>query len=134
MICLSLGAFYSSIALSLNEWLVECVRYQVGADYKFQQAMPPPSMGGPSEFDSVVDPEVANAWLLPHSDYLTIPGVEQAARVGQFEASVKFSLGGDPIFLGTDRLAPPQVVYYRDDFAQASLGELMNTDNSGCPS
>lgn len=126
MICLSLGAFYSSMALSLNEWLVERIRYQVGADYKFQQAMPPPSMGGPSQFDPVANPEVANAWLLPTSDYLAIPGVEQATRVGQFEASVRFSLGGEPIFLGIDRLTLPGVIYYRDDFAQASLGELMN--------
>ena len=126
MICLSLGAFYSSMALSLNEWLVERIRYQVGADYKFQQGMPPPSMGGPSEFDPVANPEVVNAWLLPSSDYQAIPGVEQVARAGQFEASVKFSLGGAPIFLGIDRLALPQVLYYRNDFAQAALGELMN--------
>jgi putative ABC transport system permease protein len=126
MICLSLGAFYSSMALSLNEWLVERIRYQVGADYKFQQGMPPPSMGGPSEFDPVANPEVVNAWLLPTSDYLAIPGVKQAARVGQFEARVKYSFAGDPIFLGIDRVALPHVLYYRNDFAQAGLGELMN--------
>jgi len=126
MICLSLGAFYSSMALSLNEWLVERIRYQVGSDYKFQQGMPPPSMGGPSNFDQVANPEVVNAWLLPISDYTAIPGVDQAARVGQFEASTKYSLGGDPSFLGIDRLALPQVLYYRNDFTQAALGELMN--------
>ena len=126
MICLSLGAFYSSMALSLNEWLVERIRYQVGADYKFEQGMPPPSMGGPSEFSPDVNPEVANAWLLPTSDYLTIPGVEEVARVGEFGADSKFSLGKAPIFLGIDRLALPQVLYYRPDFTHASLGELMN--------
>lgn len=126
MVCLSLGAFYSSMALSLNEWLVERIRYQVGVDYKFEQGMPPPTMGGPSEFNPEINPEVVNAWLLPMSDYLTIPGVEEVARVGQFEADTKFSLGKDPLFLGIDRLLLPQVLYYRSDFAQASLGELMN--------
>lgn len=126
MVCLSLGAFYSSMALSLNEWLVERIRYQVGVDYKFEQGMPPPAMGGPSEFNPEVNPEVVNAWLLPMSDYLTIPGVEKVARVGQFKADTKFSLGKDPLFLGIDRLLLPDVLYYRSDFAQATLGELMN--------
>lgn len=126
MICLSLGAFYSSMALSLNEWLVERIRYKVGADYKFEQGMPPPSLGGPSEFNPIPDPSVVSAWLLPMSDYLAIPGVEDAARVGQFEASVKHSLGKDPIFLGIDRLDLPRVLYFRADFTQANLGELMN--------
>ncbi|MCE7988003.1 MAG: ABC transporter permease [Caldilinea sp. CFX5] len=126
MVCLSLGAFYSSMALSLNEWLVERIRYKVGADYKFEQGMPPPAMGGPSEFNPAINPEVVNAWLLPMSDYLAIPGVTEAARVGSFEADGKFSLGKDPIFLGIDRLALPQVLYYRADFTQAPLGELMN--------
>ena len=125
MICLSLGAFYSSMALSLNEWLVERIRYQVGADYKFEQGMPP-TMGGTFEFDPVVIPEFVDAWLLPPSDYQAIPGVAKVARAGQFEASVEFSLGGDPIFLGIDRVALPQVLYYRNDFAEAALGELMN--------
>ncbi|MBX3051308.1 MAG: ABC transporter permease [Caldilineaceae bacterium] len=126
MICLSLGAFYSSMALSLNEWLVERIRYQVGSDYKFEQGLPPPSMGGPSEAGDTGNPDVVNAWLLPLSDYTAIPGVNQAARVGQFDATVKFSLGGQPLFLGIDRLELPQVLYYRSDFSPASLGDLMN--------
>ena len=124
MICLSLGAFYSSMALSLNEWLVDRIRYQAGADYKFQQGMPP-DLSGTSEFDRVAR-SWTDSWLLPPSDYLAIPGVEKVARAGQFKASVNFSLGGDPIFLGIDRVALPQVLYYRNDFSEAALGELMN--------
>ena len=124
MICLSLGAFYSSMALSLNEWLVDRIRYQAGADYKFQQGMPP-DLSGTSEFDRVAR-SWTDSWLLPPSDYLAIPGVEKVARAGQFKASVNFPLGGDPIFLGIDRVALPQVLYYRNDFSEAALGELMN--------
>ena len=124
MICLSLGAFYSSMALSLNEWLVDRIRYQAGADYKFQQGMPP-DLSETSEFDRVAR-SWTDSWLLPPSDYLAIPGVEKVARAGQFKASVNFSLGGDPIFLGIDRVALPQVLYYRNDFSEAALGELMN--------
>ena len=124
MICLSLGAFYSSMALSLNEWLVDRIRYQAGADYKFQQGMPP-DLSETSEFDRVAR-SWTDSWLLPPSDYLAIPGVEKVARAGQFKASVNFPLGGDPIFLGIDRVALPQVLYYRNDFSEAALGELMN--------
>ncbi len=125
MVCLSLGAFYSSMALSLNEWLVERIRYSVGVDYKFEQGMPPPAMGGPSEFNPNPNPAVVSAWLLPMSDYRAIPGVEGAARVGQFEVTSSV-LRGENVFLGIDRLDLPQVLYFRDDFTQASLNELLN--------
>ncbi|MCX6050250.1 MAG: FtsX-like permease family protein [Chloroflexi bacterium] len=126
MVCLSLGAFYASMALSLDEWLVARIRYKVGADYKFEQALPPPTMGGPSEFNPVADPAVVNAWLLPISEYLAIPGVERATRVGQFKATPKGIAGGESLFLGIDRLDFPHVMYSRADFTQAPLGELMN--------
>lgn len=126
MVCLSLGAFYSSLALSLNEWLVERIHYKFGADYKFEQGMPPPDMGGPSEFNPVPNPAVVNAWLLPMSDYLALPGVEKAVRVGEFEATPKTLQGKAGIFLGIDRLDFPSVGYFRADFVQATLGELMN--------
>ena len=126
MVCLSLGAFYASMALSLDEWLVARIRYKVGADYKFEQALPPPTMGGPSEFNPVPNPAVVNAWLLPISDYLAIPGVEKATRVGQFAAEPKEIAERDSLFLGIDRLDFPQVMYNRADFTQAPLGELMN--------
>jgi putative ABC transport system permease protein len=126
MVCLTLGAFYSSMALSLNEWLEARIRYQVGTDYRFEQGMPPPSMGGPSEFDPVADPEVVNAWLLPTSDYLALPGVEEAARAGEFAANPRVSMAQEGVFLGIDRLDFPQVAYFRDDFTRAPLGALMN--------
>lgn len=126
MVCLTLGAFYSSMALSLNEWLEARIRYQVGADYRFEQGMPPPAMGGPSEFAPVANPEVVNAWLLPTSDYLALPGVERAVRTGEFAARPRVAMGQEGVFLGIDRLDFPEVAYFRADFMQAPLGEIMN--------
>ena len=60
------------------------IQYQVGADYRFQQGIPPPEMGGPSGPGEEPDPEVISAWLLPVDDYLGIPGVEDATRVAVF--------------------------------------------------
>jgi putative ABC transport system permease protein len=83
-------------------------------------------MGGPSEFDPVADPEVVNAWLLPTNDYLALPGVEEAARAGEFAANPRVSMAQEGVFLGIDRLDFPQVAYFRDDFTRAPLGALMN--------
>ena len=35
MVCLSLGAFYASMALSLDQWLSDRIFYKVGSDYSF---------------------------------------------------------------------------------------------------
>lgn len=126
IVCLSLGAFYGSMARSLDQWLVQRIYYQVGADFRFRQGIPPPAMGGPSGADETIDPEVISAWLLPIEDYLTLPGAERVTRVGEFEAKPDIPGRPQSIFMGIDRLDFPEVAYYRADFSQAPLGELMN--------
>lgn len=126
MVCLSLGAFYASMALSLDQWLEDRIQYQVGADYRFQQGIPPPAMGGPVFPDEEPDPEVVSAWLLPVDDYLGIPGVEDATRVAVFNANTSVSRSIDAVFLGIDRYDFARVAFHRPDFNYASLGELMN--------
>ena len=126
MVCLSLGAFYASMALSLDQWLADRIQYQVGADYRFQQGIPPPAMGGPSAPGEEPNPEVVSAWLLPVADYLEIPGVEDATRVAVFKTNTSVSRQIDAVFLGIDRFDFPRVAFHRSDFNRASLGELMN--------
>ena len=126
MVCLSLGAFYASMALSLDQWLADRIYYQVGADYRFQQGIPPPDMGGPIAPDEEPDPEVISAWLLPVGDYMEIPGVEDATRVAVFKTKTSVSRSIDAVFLGIDRFDFPRVAFHRPDFNQISLGELMN--------
>ena len=126
MVCLSLGAFYASMALSLDQWLADRIYYQVGADYRFQQGIPPPEMGGPAGPGEEPNPEVVSAWLLPVSDYEEIPGVEEATRVAVFKTKTSVSRSIDAVFLGIDRYDFPRVAFHRSDFNQFSLGELMN--------
>ena len=125
MVCLSLGAFYASMALSLDQWLADRIHYQVGADYRFQQGIPPPEMGGPLPGEEA-DPEVVSAWLLPIDDYLQIPGVDDATRVAVFKTKTSVSRQIDAVFLGIDRYDFPRIAFHRSDFNYASLGELMN--------
>ena len=126
MVCLSLGAFYASMALSLDQWLADRIHYQVGTDFRFQQGIPPPAMGGPVFPDEEPDPEVVSAWLLPVEDYLGIPGVEDATRVAVFKSQTKVSRQIDAVFLGIDRFDFPRIAFHRSDFNYAPLGELMN--------
>ncbi len=126
MVCLSLGAFYASMALSLDQWLADRIHYEVGTDFRFQQGIPPPAMGGPALPGEEPDPEVVSAWLLPIEDYLEIPGVDDATRVAVFKSQTSVSRQIDAVFLGIDRFDFPRVAFHRSDFNYAPLGEMMN--------
>jgi putative ABC transport system permease protein len=65
--------------------------------------------------------------VLPITDYLEVPGVTHAARLGRYPVSIavgdtRFQKG---TYLGIDRLDVAEVVFYRPDFGY-SLGRLMN--------
>jgi putative ABC transport system permease protein len=118
---LSLGAFMASMAASLDRWLIDQVYYAVGADVLIKQTV------NPEDADAGVMP-TEGAWVLPVSDYLEIPGVRDAARVGMYGTTISMpnrrSMRGQ--FIGVDRLDLPRVLFFRTDFGRASLGELMN--------
>ena len=66
--------------------------------------------------------------FLPISQYLQVPQVQAATRVGRYPATFHFGGGGDVqgYVEGIDRLDFPRVAFWRDDFATKSLGALMN--------
>ena len=116
VLCLSLGVYYASMAKSADIWLIDRLRYQVGADLTFeQQATEAAAFSG------------GGAWLLPISEYEEIDGVAKVTRVGEFVASIPFGKSVPRVrLLGIERMDFPQVAYFRSDFSQHSLGELMN--------
>jgi len=118
---LSLGAFMASMAVSLDKWLTDRVRYAVGSDVYIRQ-LPDPSA------ENVADLSPSEgAWVLPITDYLEVPGVTHAARVGRYPVSITVGNGRfqKGTYLGVDRLDVADVVFYRPDFG-TSLGRLMN--------
>jgi putative ABC transport system permease protein len=126
IICLSLGAFYSSIAMSVDQWVHDRTYYGVGADYTFKQ-------GVVTESGSVVEASMSNsrqagAWVLPISDYVGMEGVNNATRVGVFSARATTPRNAAlrVRLMGIDRLTFPQVAFFRPDFAPAVLGDLLN--------
>jgi putative ABC transport system permease protein len=118
---LSLSVFTASVADTLDHHLSAQMNYKVGADLKFLDLRK-------SAAQSDTGQDTAPSWLfVPVSEYLKLPGVLAATRVGNYLA---FSnLNGESqrgAFLGIDREAFPKVAFWRQDFAPASLGALMN--------
>ena len=130
----SLATFTASMAVTLDEHLGDQVYYQVGADLNLAE------LGESTEETETVtlpgqettEEETAEdepSWLfLPVGEHLEVPGVEAAARVGDYSATA--NIGGRQQagqILGIDRVDFPAVAFYRPDFAyNESLGELMN--------
>jgi len=113
VLCLGVGAFQASMAQSANRWFVERLQYRVGADFSFK----------------IVTEESSGAHLLPVTDYLQVRGVEDAARVGDYPADFKppnASRSTKIRLLGVDRADFQRLVYWRGDYADESLGEMMN--------
>jgi len=117
MVCLCLGAFEASVALSADVWLIDRFRYKVGADFSFDQGTMPTTGG------EVIGQD---AWLLPAEQYRKLPGVLDATRVGNFTAKPKLKTLPELRLMGIDRLDFPRVAYFRSDYARSSLGDLMN--------
>ena len=126
LVCLSLGAFYSSLALSLDQWLTAHIYYQVGADYTFKQGIRIVPGEGPGVKASGTQGAIDSSWLLPASDYANTSGVLAATRVGIYDATASQPKLNTGRFIGVDRLEFPNVAFFRPDFAAAPLGELMN--------
>ncbi len=140
VLTLSLSAFTASLAQTLDDHLYDQTYYQVGGDMRVDELgestetasspMDPLAQpaGAGSQAGTGAGEQTGPRWLfLPVSEYLKVPGVHAAARVGRYETSSR--LGGqtqDGVFMGVDRVDFPRVAFWRSDFAPASLGGLMN--------
>ncbi|MEA3407157.1 MAG: FtsX-like permease family protein [Chloroflexota bacterium] len=117
-LCLSMGVFYAAIAKSADTWFLDRLRYKVGADLTFEQAV---AQGEGNEVSPL------HTWI-PLSEFEELPGVDGATRVGQFIAETS-ARDNVPKFrlLAIERSKFPQIAYFRSDFSESSLGGLMNS-------
>lgn len=126
-LCLAFGVYAASLALSAEQWLVDRRRYEVGADLVL---VPETVAERAARMGVSVQEARAMAWdsgVVPVSEYERVAGIARAAMVGEYEAAVRVGSLLEPVtLLGVDRLRLPEVIYFRDDYAQASVGELMN--------
>lgn len=117
----SLGGFMASVAASLDGWLADQANYAVGADVFIKQMYNPAYL---------VEAQIPSdgAWMLPVQTFRDLPRVTDAARVGNYPATIQLSSyqSTKVRYMGIDRLDLPAVLLFRNDFAAQSLGGLMN--------
>jgi putative ABC transport system permease protein len=133
VLTLSLAIFTSSMAVTLDGHLYDQIYYETGGDMRlFDWGQGTVSnavaIQGTAQAEQPKDAiDQAKYSFLPVNDYLTIPGVVAATRVAQ--SAVELSMDGGSVparFVGLDRFEFPQVVHWRHDYANESLGALMN--------
>jgi len=136
ILTLSLSAFTSSLAVTVDRHLFDQTYYAEGCDLKFLDLGAAPtsnsnySPGGGQRSTVNTSAQDSNSlvWVfLPVQDYLKIPGITHTARVGRYQADV--ILQGNEVeatYLGVDRYDFPLVSFWRSDFSSTNLGDLMN--------
>mgnify|MGYP005813693737 CR=1 FL=1 len=132
ILTLSLSAFTATLAGTLDNHLYDQAYYQVGADAAFSDLGDTPDTGsapaGGGGGGAASTAGTRPGWyFLPVTDYLKLDGVQDATRVGRYQATAILGKGyqaGD--LVGVDRANLPEIAFWRADFAPESLGELMN--------
>jgi len=122
---LSLSIYTASLAQTIDQHLINRVFYEVGSEANFtkvgQEQLPGINMGNSSENKD-------DSLSFPVNEFLKIPGIEKAVRVGNYPAYASMVIGGveKGRFIGVDRIEFPSAAYWRTDFADFPLGHLMN--------
>lgn len=131
VLTLSLSAFTTSLAQTLDDHLYDRVYYKVGADTRLIElgSTPPDSGGEQGGVATGSGGTDAPVWtFVPVSEHYKAKDIKGATRIAEFDVRVqlqgKWQEAG---FYGIDRLDFPTVAYWRRDFASASLGALMNS-------
>jgi len=127
----ALGTFTASAARTIDTNEADRVRFQVGADMALVESgetdVENVYQEGVGEVGASVGASLIEAgWSLPPvEEHLHVPGVHGAARVGRYRARVDQHSGIGLIY-GVDCRYLGPVAFFRGDFANESLGALMN--------
>lgn len=138
ILTLSLAGYVASMAHTLDNSIKDSAYYSVGADLNLVEGgeytgEEPQTPGGPNQPGQPTPPpsqdsDLPAVWnFLPVSDHRNLPGVVAAARVGRFDSTLQGSgrsMEGE--LLGIDRQDFSEVAFYRYDFSQEALNELLN--------
>ncbi len=129
VLTLSLSAFTTSLAQTLDDHLWDRTYYKVGADARFVELGSAPQTG--SEFGPPAggeEEELVSWTFVPVTEHLRVPEIKAATRFARFDGRVQLQGRWQEVrFAGVDRIDFPKVAYWRRDFAPASLGALMNS-------
>lgn len=128
IITLALTTYTTSMAGSLDRNLIDGIRYEIGSDVSFSE--------GGEFIPGLSDPNTATdnqssaqgVWsFIPVETYQEFRGVEAASRIGVYEAAFEAGIKTTTAkIFGLDRMTLPDVAFFRQDFADEHLIELMN--------
>ncbi|MFN2237383.1 MAG: FtsX-like permease family protein [Anaerolineales bacterium] len=129
ILTVSLSSYTASLAYTLDEHLSDQAYYENGADIQFlDTGSTNTTSSGFGQNNSAADEP--NVWVfIPVDEYRDIEGVEGVARLGRYAATgiSKAENLTNGFYIGVDRVDFPQVAFWRDDFADQSLGSIMNS-------
>ncbi|MFT5196085.1 MAG: putative ABC transport system permease protein, partial [Candidatus Promineifilaceae bacterium] len=123
VLTIGLAVFTASLARTVDLQLYDQSFYQIGADVNLITVPPTASGFGPQSNSG----ELLFTFL-PVSTYERLPHIQHAARVGTYELQSQIdgrSISGQ--FIGVDPAEFHKVAYWREDFAHARFGTLMNS-------
>jgi len=135
---LSLSTFTASLAQTLDRHISDQTYYRAGADISLVEMGESTTLAGSggsmtdmasTDISTRSSTELAGPkWhFLPVSEHLKVPGVQSAARIKRTPVDVM--IDGRNInanFIGVDRVDFGDTAFWRRDFANPSLGGLMN--------
>jgi putative ABC transport system permease protein len=127
ILTLSLSTYSASLAATLDNHLYDQQHYWVGADASLVDTGETTNAAASSDPGATTTAGDQMWRFLPITEYVKLPGVDAAGRVGRYEGRIQTSsgyVGGT--YMGIDRTGFAQVAFWRDDFAAESLGGLMN--------
>jgi putative ABC transport system permease protein len=135
VLTLGMATFTASLAATLDQHLLNEIRYAIGADMRLDEmgestrdtSTTSPGEGAAQTSDDSTPSHGPLFTFLPVEDHLKVDGVLGAARAAGYRAEAHFSTrNASASYLGIDRLDYGRVAYWRSDFATQPLGTLMN--------
>lgn len=130
IVSLALGVYMLSMAASLDKWLVDRTYYNVGSDIAFTPlpASINNSSSGPEGAAATDVSDLTGEWIPFPVEFEDLPGVAQAARVGDYTMSATLIETGEARgrFIAIDRADFGDVAWFRSDFAKDPLMGVLN--------
>lgn len=133
----SLSLYVASMAWTLDKNLIDRTYYEIGADVNADEmGIVLASSGSTSLQDSTSGSSSASdasddigygMGMVPIDEANTVPEIDAAMRL--YRGSMTIRSGESPLkgtIVAVQRTRVPSIAFFRNDFAQASLGELMN--------
>jgi putative ABC transport system permease protein len=122
LVCtISLGIFTASFARTIDRFLYEQNYYRFATDMAVRIVGPPTSLFGGGQANE--EPTT----YMHISEFNTIPNIESATRLGEYNVTTQFTGGRiNGKLIGIDRATFPIVSFWRLDFANQRLGALAN--------